>query len=185
VERRRRAATVLAQERGRLTPRALRELLRDHYDVGRAYHRREFEDPRFFSLCMHADPLDNTTASMVASLPADPDAVVSIGVSLGSPCVGAFLPVFLDAEVPAPLSAGPPEPDDVSLWWRLRWLLDRVEADPAGSAARVRSTWDEFENALWPEAEAVVLSAARRVPAERAALLTEFSASAVRRFAEQ
>src|SRR5262245_52158927 len=129
VERRRRAAAVLSHERGQLTVVALRELLRDHYEAGRAYHRREFEDPRFFSLCMHADPLDNTTASMVASLPADPDALVPIAVSLGSPCVGTFLPVFLEAEVPAALAAGPAEPDDASLWWRLRRLLDRVEED--------------------------------------------------------
>jgi hypothetical protein len=61
------------------------------------YRPRPFDDPFFFSICMHADPLDNTTASMVACLPADPGALAAIGVSLGSPCVGAFLPVWLSA----------------------------------------------------------------------------------------
>ena len=44
---------------------------------------------------MHAEPLDNTTAAMVARLPADPAAVAAAWVCLGSPCVGAFLPCYL------------------------------------------------------------------------------------------
>src|SRR6185369_10369808 len=83
-----------------LTPAALRGILRDHYDAGTVHRPRPFDDPRFFSLCMHADPLDNTTAAMVARLPRDPGAVATVWVCLGSPCVGAFLPCYLEGTVP-------------------------------------------------------------------------------------
>jgi hypothetical protein len=73
--RRRRAATLLADGRGRLTPASLRSILRDHYDDGPTHRPRAADDPHFFSLCMHADPLDNTTAAMVAALPAAAEAV--------------------------------------------------------------------------------------------------------------
>src|SRR5262249_38277181 len=85
VDARPRAAAFLAEHRGQLVPSAMRTLLRDHYDAGSVHRPRPFDDPFFFSICMHADPLDNTTASMVAPLPADPDAVAAIAVSLGSP----------------------------------------------------------------------------------------------------
>ncbi|TMA63696.1 MAG: hypothetical protein E6J68_11395 [Deltaproteobacteria bacterium] len=92
--RRRRAAALLAEACGRLTPLNMRAILRDHYDAGPVYRPREFDDEHFFSLCMHADPLDNTTAAMVARLPADPSALGTTWVCLGSPCVGAFLPCY-------------------------------------------------------------------------------------------
>ena len=50
-----------------LTPAVVRTILRDHYASGTLHTQKAFDDPQFFSLCMHADPLDNTTAAMVAS----------------------------------------------------------------------------------------------------------------------
>lgn len=182
AERRRRAAMVLAEGRGQLTASALRALLRDHYDAGQVYRRRPFEDPLFFSICMHADPLDNTTASMVAGLPRDPDVIVPVAVSLGSPCVGAFLPVFLEAEVPATLGAGPAEPDPASLWWRLRGLLDRIEAGPPAVAAHVRAHLDAFEATIWADVEEAVQTAQRHTPQARNGFLTRFAEVIVGRF---
>ena len=182
VERRRRAAAFLAEGRGQLAPGALRALLRDHYDAGTVHRPRPFDDPFFFSICMHADPLDNTTASMVASLPANPAAVAAIAVGLGSPCVGAFLPVYLEAPVPVPLAIGNGEPDARSPWWRMRELLDLVERDVAVFGPPVRARWDTFESATWREAEEVEQEAARREGPARGALLGEFSAGVVVRW---
>jgi dipeptidase len=185
VERRRRAAAFLAEHRGQLAPSAMRTLLRDHYEAGTVHRPRPFDDPFFFSICMHADPLDNTTASMVASLPADPDAVAAIAVSLGSPCVGMFLPVWLDTPVPARLGLGGDEPDAASPWWRMRALLDLVERDVARYGPPVRARWDAFEAALWRDAVEVERAAARHEKAARGALLGAFSEAAVDRWLEE
>src|SRR5205823_13038634 len=45
-ERRRRAAGLLADGRGRLTPAALRAILRDHYENGPIHRPRPADDPR-------------------------------------------------------------------------------------------------------------------------------------------
>ena len=182
LERRRRGAAFLAAGRGQLTPAALRTLLRDHYDGGTVHHVRPFDDPFFFSICMHADPLDNTTASMVASLPATPDRPAAIGVSLGSPCVGAFVPVWLEAPVPAALARGGGEPDDDSPWWRMRALLDLVERDVATYGPMVRARWNRFEAGVWRDAAGVERDAARCEGPARSALLGDFSAQVVERW---
>jgi dipeptidase len=182
-ERRRRAAGLLAEMRGRLTPAALRAVLRDHYDGSGFPTRREFDDPHFFSLCMHADPLDNTTAGMVATLPSNPAAPAAAWVCLGSPCVGAFVPLYLEGTVPAELSHGGAEPDARSPWWRMRELLSLVERDPARFAPLVRSRWDVFEASVSRAAVAIEAEAteARNTddPAGAAALLTGFMAGTV------
>jgi secernin len=150
--RRRRGATLLDAGRGRHTPADLCAILRDHHADGAVRTPRPFDDPDYFTLCMHADPLDNTTAAMVAPLPRDRDAVVPAWVCLGSPCVGAFLPLYLAAEVPQALAAGVGEPDAVSPWWRTRALLSLVERDFARWVPVVRRRWDAFEDALRDEA---------------------------------
>ena len=171
VGRRRRAAACLAEGRGQLTPAALRTLLRDHYDAGTVHRPRPFDDPCFFSICMHADPLDNTTASMVASLPDAAAGAAAIGVSLGSPCVGVFLPVWLEAPVPARLGLGGADPDAASPWWRMRALLDLVERDVAAYGPVVRARCDAFEAVVWEEVAVVERRAAGQPDDARAALL--------------
>lgn len=173
VERRRRGATLLAEAHGQLTPAAMRAVLRDHYDAGLVHRPRPFDDPHFFSLCMHADPLDNTTASMVVRLPADPDAIAPAWISLGSPCVGAFLPVYREGTVPARLGLAGAESDPASPWWRLRALLDLVERDVARFGPLVRRRGDAFERTV--EDAAVAAEAdARTTPTQAAAVLTAF-----------
>jgi secernin len=189
AERRRRAATLLGSARGRLTAAALRTVLRDHYDAGPVHRPRAVDDPHFFSLCMHADPLDNTTAALVARLPAAPAAVATAWVCLGSPCTGPFLPCYLEGTIPTRLMRAAAEPDPESPWWRMRELLDLVELDFARHGPRVRTCWDAFEAMLESEAarvesEAVVLREAGR-EAEGAAVLTAFMERTVDGFLER
>jgi hypothetical protein len=129
---------------------------------------------------MHADPLDNTTAAMVTSLPAD-DGPAAIWCCLGSPCIGAFLPCYLEGPLPAPLTTGGAEPEPGSGWWRMRELLTAVEADFAARAPLVRARWDAFETALADRPAAVESEAGRC--AERAPrLLGEFMADTAERW---
>ena len=177
AERRRRAAILLAEGRGLLTPAALRGILRDHYDAGTVHRPRRFDDPRFFSLCMHADPLDNTTAAMVARLPRDPGAVAPVWVCLGSPCVGAFLPCYLEGTVPDVLARGGETPDEGSPWWTMRALLSLVERDVARFGPLVRARWDDFEGCLAREAAGIETG---RTPS--GTVLTDFMRCAVEKF---
>jgi dipeptidase len=132
---------------------------------------------------MHADPLDNTTAGMVASLPSDPATPASAWVCLGSPCAGAFVPLYLEGTVPTELSHGGAEPDAKSPWWCMRELLSLVERDPARRAPLVRARWDAFELSVSRAAVAIEAEAraARSTgdPAGAAALLTGFMAGTV------
>lgn len=152
--RRRRGASLLDAGRGRHTPANLCAILRDHHADGAVRGARAVDDPDYFTLCMHADPLDNTTAAMVAPLSRDRDAGLPVWVCLGSPCVGAFLPLYLAAEVPAELGQGGREPD-ASPWWRTRALLTLVERDFVRWAPLVRQRWDAFEAELRDEADAM------------------------------
>jgi dipeptidase len=187
--RRARAAGLLAEGRGQLSPASLRAVLRDHYDAGPVHRPRPFDDPHFFSLCMHADPLDNTTAAMVARLPADPDEITVAWVCLGSPCVGVFLPCYLEGILPERLARGGAGDDGESPWWRMRALLSLVERDFARYGPIVRARFDALEAALAEEAAFVEAAsvAARRTGegAGAAHRLTAFMERTVDRFLEE
>jgi secernin len=119
------------------------------------------------SVCMHLTGVQATTASMVASLPSD-DEPVRVWISLGSPCVGVFVPAFpfdKDAEGDPGVAA---ELADEATWHRLRTLRDRVEvgrvaAPPTADTelARIRRTLGRVEAALWAESDRLEGSGAR------------------------
>ena len=60
--------------------------------------------PNGVTVCMHLRDYQATTASMVAELPADPDAPIRAWVALGSPCASVYVPVFPPLGVPAELA---------------------------------------------------------------------------------
>jgi len=156
--RHQRTCALLEQGKGRLTVGTLQRALRDHY--GSPVPRRDLSpaEAEYFSVCMHADPVGTTTASMVARLPSDADQPLVYWASLGSPCVSAFLPLFVDAAVPAVLSRGGERPSDDSPWWQCKRLLGIVERDWERYAPRVRMQLDALEAELMDRAapEAVV-----------------------------
>ena len=129
---------------------------------------------------MHADPLDNTTASMVVTLPRASDALVRAWVSLGSPCAGAFLPIYPEAPIPPRLAVGGEAPDAASPWWRMRELLTLVERDFARFGPLVRARWDALETQLNREAREVEAQA-RRAP-DRGRALSRFMEAALDRY---
>jgi dipeptidase len=180
VERRRRGAALLVETQGQATAGSFRAMLRDHYDGGPVHRARDFADPFYFSICMHADPLDNTTASMVMELPRDPSALVRGWVSLGSPCVGAFLPCYPQATIPARLGVGGAEPSPDSPWWSMRELLTLVERDVGRFGPEVRARWDAFEATL--VAEAVDVEATARQARDPVSVLTAFMERGVDRY---
>ncbi|GIW40867.1 MAG: dipeptidase [Candidatus Binatia bacterium] len=182
----RRTCAFLGEGRGKLSARDLRRILRDHYEDGVLFRPRHTpEDERYFSVCMHAEPVGTTTASLVARLPDAPDEVVSAWVSLGSPCVGIFVPFYLEAGVPEAWQKGGPSFERGSAWWTFHEILEQVEKDWEGRAPRVRAFWDEEEEKLALGAEKAEREARelRRSgkEAEAARVLREFSWNAAER----
>lgn len=142
--RHRRSCALLAEARGAITTATVATALRDHY--GTISPRLDLTplDETYFSLCMHADPVGTTTASMIATLPRDRSKPLIYRASLGSPCVGAFVPLLVAGDIPAALTRGGLEPDD-SPWWTMKRLLQWVEVDWSHRHAAVRQEMDELE----------------------------------------
>ncbi len=171
------AALDAARAGSPLDTAGFRGLMRDHY--GSEVHRpgRSPEEQEYFSVCMHADPVGTTTASMVVELHGDAARPLLYWAALASPCIGPFLPLFFDGCVPKALTQGGAEACDGGAWWGFRRLLAAVEEDPGARAQTVRDFWREFEAALSPEVEAVATGDGVRAAAgspEAAAALGAF-----------
>jgi hypothetical protein len=95
---------------------------------------------------MHVRGYQNTTSSMIAELPADPEAPLRAWVAPGSPCVSVYVPVF---PLAVPAALGEPQ-----TWERLAALRDRVERDP-DALAEIRAVFGPLESELWAEADDV------------------------------
>jgi secernin len=155
-----RATLLLEEQSGRLDPVSLRRLLGDHYDgmPDEADPLEPVADP--VPLCRHAGPAGRgaTAASLVAMLPADPAFRPRAWWAPGPPCVGVYLPIFWEGELPEPLGRAGAAPNPQSLWWRVRQLLAW-----AGGSRRlwegVRERFGRLQGQLDQDAEAFAAEA--------------------------
>ncbi len=145
-ERLRQSRMLLEEYRGKVSPQTMMRALRDHYDGGTVFAPgRAPDDGKFFTICMHAEPVGSTTASVVAHLrAADGEAVY--WASVGAPCCGVFMPLYMGGEIPKPLTQAGSEFSEDSVWWRFRKLNDLVSADYAGRTPRVQRIWGALED---------------------------------------
>lgn len=130
----------------------LKAWLRDH--GGEALPppaERETDDPTRYSVCMHAEPMSMTTASMAVRLPAATDRRPwPVWISFATPCTGLFVPVYLDGVLPAPYACAGPDVDvkgaaSPSLWCAMRDLQERATKDFARTLPVVRAAWQPIE----------------------------------------
>lgn len=149
-----RGCALLAEAAGRLTPQDMMRFLRDHGESGTVLpEQRDPETADFFTLCLHADPVGTTTASMVARLRSQPDGRPDLWASLAAPCTGVFLPLYLDGVVPAAHAIGGADPDRASPWWRFKALQDAVLGGPRDGVVRLQDYWGEWERELASRSE--------------------------------
>jgi dipeptidase len=129
--------------------------MRDHYDGGDVHVPGAMPDnERYFSVCMHADPVGTTTASMVVELHGVPSRPLMAWMALTNPCVSPYLPVFVDAPVPSELRQGEADPKSGGAWHRFKALLTEVEKDFGLRGPVVRGFWREFEDDVKDETAA-------------------------------
>ena len=128
---------------------------------------------------MHSEPIGTTTASLVAELPADRSRPWPVWISFATPCTGLFLPVYLDAVIPAELARGGAEPRPDSAWWQMKRLHDAAAADFPRHTPRLREGWGKLEERIEAERAEVEDAAAHADRDTAAALLSGFMARTV------
>jgi hypothetical protein len=72
--------------------------------------------------------------------------------SVVTPCIGIFLPFFVEASVPEELAQGAATFTAASPWWRVKRLLDHAAKSWAESFPRLRAHWQEWQQVLLREA---------------------------------
>jgi dipeptidase len=172
----RRSTELLAAEEGHDVA-SLRRLLRDHHEGGVAPPVGATpDDERFFTLCMHSEPVGTTTASMIAELPSERARPWPVWIGFATPCTGIFLPVYLDGVLPCELATGGDEPSEASAWHVFDQLQRAAARDFARNTPRLRKRWAELEERIERERIDVETRAAALAnqPDEVSALLSEF-----------
>jgi len=173
--RQQRATELLAAE-DRHDVASLRRLLRDHHEGGIAPPVGATpDDERYFTLCMHCEPVGTTTASMIAPLPADRERPWPVWIGFATPCTGIFLPVYLHGVLPAELAHGGDEPSEASAWHVFEQLRVSVASDFTRHVPELRKRWAPLEERIELERrEFEAHSAAVDDPDERSVLASVF-----------
>lgn len=177
--RMRRSRELLAQAKDGVSVASMQAALRDHLEGGPV--RRSgttLDDEAHFTICMHAEPIGTTTASLVAPLPRDRSTPWPVWISFAAPCTGVFLPVYLDGVIPAALARGGMNASEGSFWWAMKRLEEAAEIDFERRVPVLREGWSGFEEKVESERvrlEAQAADAMREGDADAAAqILSDF-----------
>lgn len=149
------ASCRFLETEARPTVAALMRHLRDHYEGGTVPLLGRAEgDPRGWSVCMHPGPgVSATAASLIAELPEDPAAPMTLWCGMGTPCTGPFIPIPFGEPLPDVLTRGEGQPSPDSLWWEMKALSDAAMRDPARLVPFVQDHWGRWEAALMAAVE--------------------------------
>jgi secernin len=153
--RRVRSCALLSQRRGGISARTMMAVLGDHGDGG-------VPDEPFMTairastgICRHPDHTGAggcTAASVVADLCADGSRLPVYWCSFYTPCLGLFLPLFSEGELPVLLTRGGATPGDDSPWWLFYRLNRAVMGAPDELAPLVRQRWQPLQDELFATA---------------------------------
>ena len=182
--RRARSCAVLRHRSGGVGARTMMALVSDHADGAGPEGFQAALNPGK-GICMHstgtgAEATGNTAASLVADLCADGSRLPVYWCSFYSPCLGIFLPTFIEGDLPQMLSAGGAAPGEGSPWWLFHRLSAAVRREPDVLADMVRSQWKGFQAELFESAYEYAAEGRRLMDDSRAAqasaLLTKYMA---------
>ena len=148
-----RSCGVLNAHTGEIDTQTMMALLRDHSDGENSEEPFCEEMPTSISICVHysGERRGNTAASLVADLCSDGSRLPVYWCSLYSPCLGVFLPMFIEGQVPPVLANGAAQPSDESPWWLFRALersVRRGDQFDIESINTIRSTWAPLQEEL-------------------------------------
>ncbi|MBI1927569.1 C69 family dipeptidase [Candidatus Poribacteria bacterium] len=153
--RRRRSCAVLSKCSGRIDVQTMMALLSDHSDGSAPDEPFQTEISKGTSICVHHNAEGtggNTAASLVAHLCADGSRLPVYWCSLYSPCLGVFLPMYIEGDLPSVLAVGGEHPSNHSPWWLFRQLSLRVRSDSTDLLPIVQAQWKAFQDRLFVSA---------------------------------
>jgi secernin len=165
ARRRARSCAVLAQQAGHIDTQMMMRLLSDHSDGAHPAESLQTENLDSGGICLHyredAPDSGNTAASLVADLCADGTRLPVYWCSFYSPCLGVFLPVFMEGELPPVLAAGGADPSDESPWWLFYRLSHAAREQGAEGIAIVRQQCADLQQSYFASAYPVAAEACR------------------------
>ena len=183
--RRARSCGVLDRHERRIDAEVMMALLSDHADGDSEPGGFVTDIDPGRGICMHPVRGDgasgNTAASLVADLCDDGSRLPIYWTSMYSPCLGVFLPTFLQGDLPPALSLGGAEPSLASVWWTFHRLAQAVLEIPGRRAAEVRARWAGLQSELLETAYPVAAKAGRLLSGRRGReaelMLTDYMAT--------
>jgi len=138
-------------------------ILKDHGDGQKDNISQSFLDTR--TICTHyPDPESdgNTAASLVSELHSDNSQLDIHWTSMYSPCLGIFIPMFIEGEIPKILSIGNKNYDLESPWWSFRSIEELCRTEGIldnKKASEIRKIWEPIQNEFYKSAKLIARDA--------------------------
>ena len=169
-QRRARSCTLLERSTGTIDLHTVMSTICDHSDGEDPGEPFRTDMPSTRAICMHHGPnsTSNTAGTLVADLCSDGSRLAVYWCSFYSPCLGIFLPMFSEGEVPSVLAEGGEQSSEQSPWWLFRELARSTRLGDSfdeSAVAALRSEWAEMQQGLL--ASAYEMAAEGREPIDR------------------
>jgi dipeptidase len=178
--RRARSCSILSHLTGQINAQTMMNLLSDHGNAEASPNTFQ-TDLTQGGICVHCNEDGtggNTAASLVADLCADGSRLPIYWCSLYSPCLGLFLPTFIEGELPTVLSIGSDTPTNESPWWHLHRLNQVTRTHPKDRIPLVRNKWQTLQAQLFETAYPIAQKAQQLINSgsdkEASQLLTNY-----------
>ncbi len=179
--RRARSCAVLKKQAGEIDATTMMALLSDHSDGTSPDEPFQTGIRPGAGICVHSKEDGtggNTAASLVADLCADGSRLPVYWCCFYSPCLGLFLPMFNEGNLPLVLGIGDARPSDESPWWLFRSLSRNAREEPETRIPAVRERWAKLQRQLFETAYEVAREGQRLTDEGQARkashLLTEY-----------
>ncbi len=161
--RRLRSCTYLENLKTNINLKDIISILKDHSDGENLNIAQNFLDTK--TICMHYPKPDsdgNTAASLVSELYSDNSQLDIHWTSMYSPCLGIFLPMFIEGKIPNVLSIGDKNYDRQSPWWAFRLLEESSRTEGIlddDKATEIRKIWSPIQNEFYKSAKLIAKDA--------------------------
>ena len=170
--RRSRSCAVLDRKGTLIEAETMMSLLSDHADGDTDKTNFVTTIDPGKGICMHYSDGDesastNTAASIVAELCEDGSRLPIYWTSMYSPCLGIFLPTFIEGELPKELSYAEASASDRSVWWMFRRLAKAVLDFPERRVPEVRTEMTRIQANMMKSCYSVAREGRQLIDANR------------------
>ena len=106
-------------------------MLKDHSNGENPSENIQLNYSNNRSICMHygENSISNTAASLIADLSQDKNRTAIYWCSLYTPCIGIFIPIFCEGNLPEKLSLKSKEFSKETLWWKFHSINKKINED--------------------------------------------------------